>query len=216
MFISRIALHNVQELIQSRPFLQNTKNVYSQHQFLWTLFADNSKEEKSQFLFRHEPNFHKLGFIVVSEKEPISHPAWNIQTKVYDPKIKDGDILEFTVTVNPIITKNKKRSDVVMNWRFENDRKSKPIADVVSDEGLRWLTSRSQKNGFEILQAKTNGYMQRQFYKSHSKQPIKISTIDFSGILKVCDEVLFKDLLQNGLGPAKGFGCGLFLVKRSL
>ena len=40
------------------------------------------------------------------------------------------------------------------------------------------------------------------------------STLDFSGLLTVTAPEKFLSALYGGIGPAKGFGCGLLLVKR--
>jgi len=49
-------------------------------------------------------------------------------------------------------------------------------------------------------------------YKKQGR--ITFSTLDFSGILGVTDPGQFRNTLFNGIGPAKGFGCGLMMVKR--
>lgn len=40
------------------------------------------------------------------------------------------------------------------------------------------------------------------------------SSVDFEGELQVIDATAFSKALFNGIGPAKGFGCGLMLVRR--
>jgi CRISPR system Cascade subunit CasE len=42
---------------------------------------------------------------------------------------------------------------------------------------------------------------------------VRLSTLDFDGLLTVADPGRFGELLFSGLGPAKGFGCGLMLIK---
>ncbi len=202
MFLSRVV---IQKIV--------AKHAYSHHQFLWQLFP-NTPKDSFRFLFKHIPQFHPFGFMVLSEKEPTPCPDFDIQTKPYHPKLTVGNVLEFSVTVNPVITKKGKRSDIVMDWRFHHDRKSKPLAEVVSEEGKKWLETRSQKYGFELIRVTADGYQQHQFYKTKETK-IKISTLDFAGILKVTDPECFKEILFKGLGPAKGFGCGLVLVKRT-
>jgi len=44
---------------------------------------------------------------------------------------------------------------------------------------------------------------------------VRLGTCDFAGTLTVTDEVVFRDTLRQGLGPAKGFGCGLLLCERA-
>ena len=41
------------------------------------------------------------------------------------------------------------------------------------------------------------------------------STLEFDGILAVTEpEVFIEKCLFSGIGPAKGFGCGVMLVRR--
>ena len=56
-------------------------------------------------------------------------------------------------------------------------------------------------------------------YRTHTvrrrgRAPICFSTLDFSGLLTVTAPEKFLSALYGGIGPAKGFGCGLLLVKR--
>jgi CRISPR system Cascade subunit CasE len=220
VFISRVVLKDLQILLASTPYLHSANNSYSYHQFLWTLFPDFKENKEFSFLFRHEPNYHRFSFIVVSAYEPKFHPAWDIQTKPYAPKIKNGTILEFVLTANPVVSrklsdnKRSKRCDVVMDWKYRNDRKSKALSDIVSDEGLKWLGDKGAKHGFRVLTALADGYAQRHFYKPNSQSRTKLSTIEFSGVIEVTEASLFEQILYSGLGPAKGFGCGLVMVKR--
>ena len=58
------------------------------------------------------------------------------------------------------------------------------------------------------------GYRRHRHYKARGKRLIEYSTLDFAGILEVTDPERFQNTLFNGIGPAKGFGCGLLLVRR--
>jgi CRISPR system Cascade subunit CasE len=43
---------------------------------------------------------------------------------------------------------------------------------------------------------------------------LRLSTVDFTGRLRVHDAARLRDALFKGVGHAKAFGCGLLLVKR--
>lgn len=43
---------------------------------------------------------------------------------------------------------------------------------------------------------------------------ISLSTVEFSGALTVTEPDAFNRALLRGIGHAKGFGCGLLLVRR--
>lgn len=42
----------------------------------------------------------------------------------------------------------------------------------------------------------------------------KLVSVTFEGVLRVSDPTRMTELLVNGIGHAKAFGCGLFLVRR--
>ena len=87
---------------------------------------------------------------------------------------------------------------------------------LAQQAGVEWLQRRAEASGFAIEpdQVRIDGYRSHHHYKARGKQPIKYSTLDFAGILEVTDPERFQDTLFNGIGPAKGFGCGLLLVRR--
>ena len=74
-----------------------------------------------------------------------------------------------------------------------------------------------RRRTFFCLEAvRADGYRQYEFSKRAGKQPVRLSTVDFTGILVVANPSCFlQDALCRGLGPAKGFGCGLMLVRRA-
>lgn len=85
----------------------------------------------------------------------------------------------------------------------------------------RWLTKQGETNyGFALLRSsqygklkfQAEGYMQHFLPKKGEKA--KFSSMDFEGQLIVTDAMKFKKALFKGIGPAKGFGCGLMLVRR--
>lgn len=221
MKISQVTLHNTKQLLSEFDHIKENKTSYAHHQFLWTLFPNITSKKDRQFLFKHLPNNSAPTFIIVSKVPPTDHPAWEVRTKPYSPIINSGDKFEFTLTANPVVTKKNpgkkqsQRCDIVMDWRYNNDRKSKPLSDVVKDEGIKWLSKKGVKKGFSVIQGNAGGYTQKRFFKANSKQSIRISTIDFSGILEVTSSEKFIDTLFNGIGPAKGFGAGLMLIKRT-
>ncbi|HQM47010.1 MAG TPA: type I-E CRISPR-associated protein Cas6/Cse3/CasE, partial [Smithellaceae bacterium] len=90
------------------------------------------------------------------------------------------------------------------------------MPDIVQISGLQWLEERSVSHGFSIEpnNIRADGYRQHKFFKRKGNNPISLSTVDFNGILTVTEPDVFIDkCLFKGIGPAKGFGCGLMLVR---
>lgn len=208
-------------------------NLYQLHQWLWRFFPEHP--DKRDFLFRrHEQGSETLPrFYVVSAEEPQTcSPAWQVQSKPYQPKLTVGERLRFELRANPVVAKKTpdgktKRHDVVMeaklrlladqgadSWRHLPDDKKEPLYDVVQEAGAQWLKVRAEKNGFALSQLQVDAYLQHRAGRRDSRD-IRFSTLDFSGELTVTDPALLQKVLVNGLGHAKAFGCGLLLIKRA-
>ena len=136
--------------------------------------------------------------------------------------------MSFTVRVNPIKSKRdendrQQRHDVVMEAKnkigFKNLAVAQrpPVATLIQEAGIDWLKAREIEYGFSFEETgvRADGYFQHKLFKGKGARPVTFSTLDFNGILSVTDPATFIDkCLFKGIGPAKGFGCGLMLVKR--
>jgi CRISPR system Cascade subunit CasE len=213
---------------------------YGQHQAVWKLFdlPRQKEKEKADFLFRFEiDKQNKLPvFYVLSCKQPPRdrEDIWDIEFKKYNPDIREGDRLAFNVRVNPVITKKpsepdpnpkkRKRHDVVMEAknRLKNEGIPKErwphFNEIIYNTGIEWLKVRGEKNGFifsdgeDSKKVRVEGYQVHRFVRKGKKT--SYSSLDFIGTLSVIKPDLFKEVLFEGLGPAKAFGCGLMLVRR--
>lgn len=225
MYFSRITLRD--KIQYSPDFWKIFHAPYSLHQSIWELFADHA-DRKRDFIYRVDSNNSRPSILTVSKREPDPNTAlWRVESKMYNPQIRSGMALAFMLRANPVLTKkndqNKhSRHDVVMNLKASlKDDKSmksdrKPLNLLAQMAGSAWLEKRSEKNGFSVNpdMVRVDGYRQHQFYKKKNRKEIRISTLDFSGQLTVTDPAQFLETLYNGIGPAKGFGCGLMLVRR--
>lgn len=88
-------------------------------------------------------------------------------------------------------------------------------SEIVQQAGFVWLAMKGEANGFSIREGevRADGYSQHRFTKPKGKHSVTISTIEFTGLLTVTDPESFIQTLFQGLGPAKGFGCGLMMVR---
>ena len=59
-----------------------------------------------------------------------------------------------------------------------------------------------------------DGYTQHRLHKPGTERAITFSTLDYVGRLRVTDPERFRAALFGGIGHARGFGCGLLLVRR--
>lgn len=230
MYFSRISLLPNAE--RSDEFWKVATGPYQIHSMIWDLFSDSEKRDRD-FLYRMDMVRGKPLIFVVSDREPVyMGGVWNVDTKKYDPMISEGQRFGFSLRANPIVTKTipaspgvekkRYRHDVVMDAKTRyiqehgKDASRPPIADIVQQEGFRWLSSRADRCGFQVdgEQVRADSYQQLQFHQGNKNRQVSLSTIDFTGILTVTDEEQFVNTLGKGIGPAKGFGCGLMMIRR--
>lgn len=222
MYLSRIELRSDQGM---RSIIHNEYNV---HQALWSLFADHP-DRRRDFIYRKH-DVHPLPvFYAVSKRPPEEKTAkWSVQSKPYDPELQRGDVLEFSLRVNPVRTikdsdGRKKRVDVIMDEKYQQKKNNKnpdSLAERMRRAGLNWLDSRAEKLGFEYSHGRLriDGYCIQTFYrgkKNGKKDRIRFATLDFEGVCTVREPQAMLDTLFYGIGPAKAFGCGLMLVRRA-
>ncbi|MFC1752868.1 type I-E CRISPR-associated protein Cas6/Cse3/CasE [Thermoproteota archaeon] len=223
MFISQIKLKMSDNTFFELSKMLRTKG-YLVHQYLWNIFS-KGPDDNRDFLYRQISSGKKLSFIAVSKEEPNRESGiWDIETKSYCPLLKKDQILSFSVRANAIVSKKdekgkQKRCDVVMDAKYhlrkiQNELKLALTQDIINESGIKWLKAREEKNGFLLDEKKcfVYSYDQHRFFKQGSA-PISFSTIDIKGVLSVTDLEKFTKLLFNGIGPCKGFGCGLMLIR---
>jgi len=201
---------------------------YGQHQALWKLFEVSKGERagRAEFLFRAESKDRLPAFYLISRRQPRDHEGlWHIESKAYHPDIQVGDRLAFKLRVNPVVTRvgeagsRSKRHDVVMdaklqmNWKHLPEDQRPTLAYVAQRAGEKWLSAREERLGCKVDGAtvRADGY---RTWRKHGAKRIALSMLDLDGFLMVVDPKAFADALYNGVGPAKGFGCGLLLVRR--
>lgn len=121
MYLSRVTLKpDIGRNSQLGRLLQS--NTYGTHQLLWDLFD----QEKRDFLYREEVAKEQLSNHVGAKGEPVYYvlsaampnentPLFNVEAKEYQPQLQVGQHLAFRLTANPVVTRDKKRCDLVMD-----------------------------------------------------------------------------------------------------
>lgn len=126
MYFSRVRLRPEITATQL-PELLNDRKAYGLHRLFWALFSDGQgDQQKRNFLFREEIAKEQLAnpgrrkadpiyYIVSAQKPQPDSPLFEVDTKTYAPKLQVGDQLAFKLRVNAVVTRNKKRHDIVMD-----------------------------------------------------------------------------------------------------
>ena len=219
MYFSRVTLklNRLPYVMQQK--MQNS-GPYAIHQWLWQLFPN---QEKRCFLFREERIGKGYQYYLLSEIAPLTnHELFLIETKPYQPKLTVGMKLIFSLRANPVVFKNGKRSDVMMNAKYlaKQQGLDNEIKIRQNEAAINWLIKQSESRGFSLsttdgqqLDCTVINYTQEQFIKKSTLKPITYSSVDYQGVLTVTDVDLFLNTIYQGVGKSKGFGCGLFLLK---
>jgi CRISPR system Cascade subunit CasE len=224
MFFSKVTFRNMRNLGGL------IDNEYRMHQMVWDLMPVDPNQHRT-FLYRQVTHPIPTIYILSQTALRTKSEAFEVESKKFEPVLRKHMRLQFSVRVNPVVSKyneagnvannGKKRSrrhDVVKNKKMSLKQKgesSQSMQEIVHSAVSRWLISRAEMNGFLVVPESLmiSGYTQRELFKKQSLHPIRLSTVDISGFLTVEDVQKFTACLKGGLGPAKGFGCGLMLIK---
>ena len=130
------------------------------------------------------------------------------QTKDYTPlleRVKSDTWWHFKLVANP--TKSVARTP---------GERGQVKAHMTLKSQEEWLLSRATKHGFELLpenfQIVQRGWHIFSKGKDKGKKRVSINGVTYEGILKVCDEDKFKELLTGGIGRGKAYGMGLLTI----
>lgn len=223
MYMSRITLRS--GATQSLSFWRLAAGQGQQdHKFIWRLFSDGPGRNRD-FLFRRlDDERGAPGYLAVSARPPREGDMWRTRIKPYQPRLRQGQRLAFSLQVNPVVSRRDEngkqhRHDVVMDRKKQLgaqglSRDQWPSqAELVQEAGARWLVDRAEINGFQVepSQVRSEGYHQVRFYKG--SRSVSLSSLELTGLLTVSDPDKFLETLHGGMGPAKGYGFGLMLVK---
>lgn len=206
MFLSRVEI----------PW-EFSRNPYNLHRQLWRLFPGEEKETRSKgeelrqgFLFRIEdnPTGRPARLLVQSRRAPeTASGVALLGTREIQPQPVAGQRLAFLLTANPIKTITDAQRDAKQGKKTEKCR-----VPLIKEENQREWIARKLASAGEIEAVNVLPHAPTYFRKGNRGG--KLATVTFEGVLRVSDPTLMTELLVNGVGPAKAFGCGLLLVRR--
>jgi CRISPR system Cascade subunit CasE len=230
MHLSRIDLRP--EAVGRADVRKRLASMYGVHQLLWELFSDGP-DRRRDFLFREEPRDRLdpaesvFRAYTLSSRPPLAGSTlFRVQTKTIEPALVPGDRLRFSVRVNPVVSRSSgdrskpnARHDVVydeLRRRKASGADGVDPAEVVQGATLAWLQRQGGRHGFTFddKHVAVDGYRQHRFRKRGGHE-VRLSTVDLEGVLTVTEPRDFLARWERGLGPAKGFGCGLMMIRRA-
>lgn len=238
IFLSQLRLDAMSRRVQSE-----LARPYEMHRTLCHAFPGLTGEEwtRARVLFRTDDDGGDLRLLVQSKREPdwyafsrhlnsarylLAPPS----VKEWEPQFHTGQTLRFRLIANP--TFRPKKEDGSDGERRGLYREA---------ERLDWLARQRDRCGFTLPLVRTilrqNGEPLIFRNRAHDeltldlptcqvvdlndgrrfpspKRNIPFSAARFDGVLQVADVESFRHALENGIGPAKGFGFGLLSVAR--
>ena len=206
MFLSRVEI----------PW-EFARNPYNLHRQLWRLFPGEGKETRRNdeelrqgFLFRIEDNLtgRPARLLVQSRRAPASASGLMVVgTREIHPQPVAGQRLAFLLTANPVKTIADTQRDAKLGKKSDKCR-----VPLIKEEDQRAWLKRKFVSAGEIEAA--NALPHAPIYFRKGNRGGKLATVTFEGALRVSDPIRLTEVLENGVGPAKGFGCGLLLLRR--
>jgi CRISPR system Cascade subunit CasE len=201
MYLTQLSLNRF-----NRKGMKALSDIYRLHQTIMQGFA--AYEDTTRVLFRVEPE-ERQGVVSILVQSALA-PDWSrlaeenqavvgVKVKEFSPRFRSGDLLRFRLRANPTVSRGGKRYG------------------LIRDESLQeWLNRKEEKIGanFRSVIAIDEGYTTGSKDNGEGRHRLSLKTARFEGILQVADLVVFLRVLENGIGPAKAFGCGLLSLAR--
>lgn len=216
MYFTRMALNPAR---RGTRFLQASPQAM--HAAVLSAFPPgvSTQNTEGRVLWRLDQSKHEIYLYVVSPESPdlthlIEQAGWPTsstwQTRDYTPmlgQITTGQHYAFRLVANPV------------RQPREAELGGKRVGHVTAAQQQGWLIERAERSGFRILEAAMETpalvVSDREVKKfSRGSTTVTLSTARFDGQLEVSDAGLLRQVLTGGIGPAKGYGCGLMTLAR--
>lgn len=198
------------------------KRPYSHHQWIWKCFEDESNIglEQADFLFRLDVISNIPKVYLLSKRSPKQKILnWIVKTRDFSCEARPGDLFQFSLRANPVITRGspekRARHDVIMHAKkLAREQENANELEEIDKAAKAWLAKRASKLGVELLEETVEYSNYCQVKMRDENKLISLSTLDYRGVFRVVDGEQLSVSIQQGIGPAKAFGCGLMLIRR--
>lgn len=158
-------------------------------------------------LYLASPDKPDLTHLVEQVGWPSTH-GWD--TRDYSAlldRLAIGDEWRFRLKANPVSSRRKD----------ETATRSQRFGHVTVAQQTQWLLDRAERTGFTVPLGEhgepdvaVRGRQTLKFVRGG--QTVTLTTAIFEGRLKITDAKLLRTNLVQGIGPAKGYGCGLLTL----
>lgn len=188
------------------------RNPYEIHRALWNFFAEDANARRD-FLFRIvQAELIRAEILMQSIRRPeqLSPNVRILACKEYQLSLQTDQRLRFYLVANPV----KTIDDEDGRENAQGDPK-KCRVPLVTDEDRRTWIDRKLQNVAALETAIIEPGLPIRFKKGKENRAGKIQPVSFLGIITVKDAQGLSELVRNGIGPAKAFGCGMLSLARA-
>jgi CRISPR system Cascade subunit CasE len=221
LYLSRLTMHRDLSLAAIAPVLlpaEDGARIHASHRLIWAAFAE-SESTRRDFLWREE----KTGqFLVLSRRLPNDpHGLFKVEPKEFAPVLAPGARLCFALRANAVVTRKAadgkpKRHDIVMDALRnipKGPERAKERDRLALECALAWLCRQGEQAGFRPDEESLTVHY-RPVRLPGRKGSIDLGVLDLEGSMTVENPALLLDAISKGFGKARGFGCGLMLIRR--
>lgn len=187
------------------------RNPYEMHRSLWMLFPEDA-EANRDFLFRvgqADGNCAEILMQSVREPETSTSAARILACREYPLALQLGQRLRFMLVANPV----KMINDEGGRKNVDGDPKKCRVPLVREEDQRAWIERKCQ-DAASLENLVIDPVFPLRFRKSKEYRAGKIQPVRFQGVLSVKEQDAMLELVRNGIGPAKAFGCGLLSLTR--
>lgn len=202
---------------QRRAGRQMLSDPQKLHAAVRAAFPPDMAEDKGRVLWRvdHRGNEHVL-YIVGPEQSTADHIVEQAGWDTRPPQVADYDRF-----LSKLMVGQKWAFELVANPTYSESRgkgkRGKVKAHVSVQHQLEWLRKRAEKAGFKLngdeqVIERTGLDFYRNYADRSKRNRVHIVTARFRGVLEVTDVEALQETLRNGIGRARGYGCGLLTL----
>lgn len=177
-------------------------NALDQGRVLWRI---DQVENNRRHLYITSPERPDLTGLVEEAGWPSADAGWvTTDYSGFLAALENGQSWRFRLTANPVVSK-----------RADCGTRGRPIGLTEAGQ-LEWLASRGPKMGVQVDPAST--MITRRETVTFNRggegagRRVTLSTAQYDGVLSVTEPVALRQTLTDGVGRAKGYGCGLMTL----
>lgn len=170
-------------------------------------------------LWRMDPGQHDSVLYVVSPEKPdlthlvesVGRPTYGWQTRGYDgflDRLAVDDRWAFRILANP-----------VHSVRGDDGARGRRLAHVTADQQTAWFLRQADRHGFTIPVGSAGEpdlclRSRRTVTFERAGRTVTLGTAVFEGTLEITSPNALRAALMEGIGPGKGYGCGLITLAK--